>query len=421
MREDFLHYVWQFFYLGSAIKTTTGEAIIIHNKGTHNLHAGADFFNAKIEIGKQLWAGNVEIHLKSSDWYLHQHQEDSNYDNVILHVVWEHDAEIYRKDNSPIPTLVLKGLVPKSVLDNYQQLFDKNKTFINCENQIKQIDNFTLSNWLERLYFERLRDKTTHIEALLMATNNDWEATLFHLLLKNFGLKINGQAFYALAKSIPFAVFRKEIDKSLALEALLFGQAGLLQKTYNDIYFKQLLSEYQYYQKKYKLEPSQESVHFFKLRPANFPTIRLSQLVALYVKNKQLVAAVIALKTPEEAYQLFEVATSIYWETHYNFDLSSKKRIKKLTKSFIDLVLINTIVPFQFYYHKKHQTTDATALLQLIQGLKKEKNNILDRFEQLGVPIQNAQESQAFLQLYTNYCSKRKCLHCAIGTKVLKN
>ena len=421
MREDFLHYVWQFSHLGSDLKTTAGEALVIHSKGTHNLYAGADFFNAKIEIASQLWAGNIEIHLKSSDWYVHEHQEDSNYDNVILHVVWEHDAEIYRKNNSPIPTLVLNGLIPKSVLDNYHRLFDKNKTFINCENHIKHVDSFVLSNCLESLFFDRLRAKTTLIETLLEATNNDWEATLFQLLLKNFGLKVNGQAFFALAKTIPFTVFRKEIDKLLALEALLFGQAGLLDKPYNDIYFKQLYNEYHYYRKKYKLEPSQESVHFFKLRPPNFPTVRLAQLAALYTKNKQLVSAVVALKTPEEAYQLFEVATSAYWETHYNFDLRSNKRIKKLTKPFIDLLLINAIVPFQFYYHKKLQTSDANALLQLIQGLKKEKNSVLSRFEKLGISIQNAQESQAFLQLYNNYCSTHKCLDCAIGNAILKN
>jgi hypothetical protein len=421
MREDFLHYVWQYLFLGNDLKSTGGEAIHIFKKGLHNLGEGADFFNAKIQIEKQIWAGNVEIHLKSSDWYAHNHQEDSNYDAVILHVVWEHDMEIYRKDNTIIPTLELKGLVSKTVLEHYYTLFDKKKNFINCEQNIKQVDPFIWQNWLEKLYFERLSDKAELINKLLQETNNDWEAVLFLLMLKNFGLKINGNAFLTLGKSIDFSIFRKELNKPLALEALLFGQAGMLNQSKEDVYFKDLKKEYNYYQKKYQLKALvQNQVQFFRLRPPNFPTIRLAQLVDLYSKQKQLVAKIIKIKTLKDAYAFFDVATSVYWETHYNFDLESKKREKKLTKSFINLLLINTIIPFQFLYHRAHQITNDSTSLNLMQELKQEKNSIVNRFENLGIKINNAQESQAILQLKNNYCNKHNCLSCAVGNALLK-
>jgi len=422
MREDFLHYVWQYLFLGNDLKSTAGEAIQIMKKGTHNLGEGADFFNAKIQIDQQVWAGNVEIHLKSSDWYAHNHQEDSNYDAVILHVVWEHDTEIFRKDNTVIPTLELKGLVPKTVLERYYSLFNKQQNFINCEQQLKQIDPFVWQNWLEKLYFERLSNKADFINELLQETNNDWEAVFFLLILKNFGLKINGDAFLALGKSIDFAIFRKELHNPLALEALLFGQAGILNQSREDAYFKELKNEYTYYQKKYQLKPlSKNQVQFFRLRPPNFPTIRLAQLADLYIKQKQLVSKITQIKTLEQAYTFFDVATSSYWETHYNFDLASKKRTKKLTKSFVDLLLINTLIPFQFLYNRSHQIQDDTSVLNFMKELKNENNSIVNRFDSLGKTTKNAQESQAILQLKNNYCNKHKCLSCAVGNALLKD
>ena len=420
MQEDFLHYVWQYLHLGNSLFTTNGESIVIKQKGIHNLNEGADFFNAKINIAGQLWAGNVEIHLKSSDWYAHNHQEDKNYDNVILHVVWQHDSEIYRKDNTAIPTLELKGLVPKITLERYYTLFDKKQEFINCEKQLNKVDTFTKTNWLMRLYYERLEEKTQFIKELLNNTNNDWEAVLFQLLAKNFGLKTNGDSFLTLAKSISFTVFRKEYHKPLVLEAILFGQAGLLAEEKNDTYFKELQQEYHYYKHKYQLNTINTKPQFFRLRPPNFPTIRLSQLAMLYAKEQQLVAKIMALKTLEKAYTLFDIKASNYWDTHYNFDLESKKRTKKLSKTFVDLLLINTIIPFQFLYKKSHQTTEADFDLKLIQALKTEKNSIVNRFEVLGLKARNAQESQAVLQLKNTYCVKNRCLSCAIGNALLK-
>lgn len=420
MQEDFLHYVWQYLHLGNDLKTTSGSAIIIKQKGSHNLETGADFFNAKIQIEEQLWAGNVEIHLKSSDWYAHNHQEDKNYDNVILHVVWQHDTEIYRKDNSLIPTLELKGLVPKVTLENYDALFNKKQEFINCEQQLKEVDSFVKNNWLQRLYYERLEEKAIFINTLLTASNTDWEAVLFQLLLKNFGLKTNGSSFLNLAQNIPFGVFRKEWDKLEVIEALLFGQAGLLTDDKNDNYYLTLQKEYNYYKHKYKLKAIGDSPQFFRLRPPNFPTIRLSQLAMLYYKEKQLVAKIMALKTLEDAYVLFDVKASSYWDTHYNFDVSSKKRAKKLTKSFVELVLINTIIPFQFMYKKVHQTGLQDFDLKLIQAIQSEKNSIVDRFATLGLKAKNAQESQALIQLKKYYCQQHKCLSCAIGNALLK-
>ena len=230
MQEDFLHYIWKLKKFDTSdLKTTNNEVVEIVSVGEHNQNSGPDFFNSQLKIGNQFWAGNVEIHIKSSDWFVHNHEIDSAYDNVILHVVWEHDTEVFRKDNTEISTIELKKYVSKTALENYQKLFSKSDTWINCENDFKSVDDFTISNWLERLYFERLERKSNEIEKLLKSSSNNWEAVLFKRLAKNFGLKVNGESFLSLANSIEFSIIRKQQSNLLSLEALLFGQAGFLE------------------------------------------------------------------------------------------------------------------------------------------------------------------------------------------------
>ncbi|MEE9349783.1 MAG: DUF2851 family protein, partial [Flavobacteriaceae bacterium] len=261
------------------LKGSNDETIVLINVGIHNLNAGPDFFNAKIKINNQLWAGNVELHIKSSDWYVHNHELDKAYDSVILHVVWEHDMSIFRADNSEIITLVLKDYVQKKALVNYQKLFSTTPKWINCEQSIHQVDSFVLNNWIERLYFERLQKKSNEILKLLKDSNNDWEAVLFKLLARNFGLKVNKDAFFNLANSFEFSLIRKNQNQSVSIEALLFGQAGMLNNDIEESYYKELQKEYHFLQVKYKITPIHQSdIKFFRLRPSNFPTIRLSQL-----------------------------------------------------------------------------------------------------------------------------------------------
>ncbi|WP_456462075.1 DUF2851 family protein [Lutibacter sp.] len=423
MKENLLHFVWKLqLFSPMKLQSTKGEFIQVVTPGIENKNTGPDFLNAKIVIGKQLWAGNVEIHLNSSDWYAHTHEIDRNYDSVILHVVWEHNVEIYRKLNQEIATLELKNYISNHLLDNYKLLFNRPKKWINCENNIEATNLFILSHWFERLYFERLEQKSNGIQQLLRANNNDWEATLFILLAKNFGLKINAEAFKNFATSFNFSVVRKVSINRNQLEALFFGQAGLLINNLESAYFKKLKEEYAYLKIKYNLTPiSKEQIQFFRLRPNNFPTIRLSQLASLYFENKFLFSKIIEINTLEGFYDLLTTATLPFWETHYTFEKESNKSVKKLSKSFIDLVLINTIVPLKFMYLKNIGKSNFSSVISIIDQIKPEKNKIISKFNNLKIGSTNAFETQALLQLKNEYCNNKRCLQCEIGKEVLKN
>ncbi|MDX1774745.1 DUF2851 family protein [Oceanihabitans sediminis] len=422
MQEDFLHYIWKHKKFSFAnLQTTANEAVSILQVGTHNLHAGPDFFNAKIKIGEQLWAGNVEIHIKSSDWFLHNHEKDKNYDNVILHVVWEHDTEVYRKDNSVIPTLVLKQYVHTTALESYQKLFSKKQRWINCENDFASVSDFEFQNWLERLYFERLERKYQDIQSMLSASKNNWEAVLFKMLAKNFGLKVNGAAFLSLANSFDFSVIQKTQSKSPSLEALFYGQADLLNEDIQDPYYIVLQKEYRFLKQKFHLSSNSVSpLQFFRLRPPNFPTIRLSQLASLYHEQVNLFSKVINVKRKEEVYDLFQVSTSAYWENHFSFGKVSKASKKKITKSFVDLLIINTIAPIQFSFAKQKGKLIDEAIVSIMQQVASEKNSIVSKFQDLKPISTSAMQSQALIQLKNEYCDKSRCLQCAIGNSLLK-
>ncbi|MFV5703504.1 DUF2851 family protein [Flavobacterium sp. XS2P12] len=421
MKEDFLHYLWKFKKFDALnLKTFNNEEITISNSGQYLELAGPDFFNAQITIGTQKWAGNVEIHLKSSDWYVHHHEKDANYENVILHVVWEHDTEIFRCDNSEIPVLELKNYVEKDTIENYQSLMSQ-KSWIFCENQLKNIDEFVFKNWQERLFFERLERKSKPVFDLLEQTNQDWEAVLFCLLAKNFGLNTNGDIFLKMAQSIPFSIIRKESFEVENLEALIFGTAGLLDSEKEDNYFKDLKFRYFYLLHKYQITKiCMEPVQFFKHRPDNFPTIRLSQLANLYHCQQNLFSKISTLNSLKDIYEVFQVCASEYWLNHYQFDKESPKKKKPLSKSFIDLIVINTIIPLQFAFAKSQVKEISEDLISLITEVSAEKNAVIDKFSSFGVRSKSAFETQSLLQLKNEYCNKSKCLECAIGMELLK-
>lgn len=422
IQEYFLHYLWKHKLFNVVkLQTTNNEDVQIINSGIHNMNSGPDFFNAQLKINEQLWAGNVEIHIKSSDWYVHNHEQDSAYDNVIIHVVWEDDMPIFRNDNSSLTTLILKDYVDQALIDNYYKLFSKKQSWINCENDIKRVDSFLLNNWKERLYIERLNDKSAQILSLLKQSKNDWEAVLFMMLAKNFGLKVNGDSFMNMANSFDFSLVRKNQNNNIQLEALFFGQSGMLHKNIEDAYYVELQKEYQFLSKKYNITAiAKDTVKFFRLRPNNFPTIRLSQLANLYVLHQNLFSKLINITGASDYYDLLKIETSKYWESHYSFTSLSSKRKKVLTKSFIDLLLINTIIPLKFVYQKYIGKLNEEHILELIQQIKPEKNSIIGKFNTLGVSSKNAFESQALLQLKKEYCTKQKCLQCAIGNSLLK-
>lgn len=422
MQEEFLHHIWQWKkFAFTELKTAHGEELQILNSGHYLQLAGPDFFNSQIRIGNQKWAGNVEIHLKSSDWYIHHHEKDEAYESVILHVVWEHDAEVFRKDNSEIPVLELKNYVAKETLENYLSLAAR-KSWIYCEKELTAIDPFVLRHWEERLFFERLERKSLPMIKLLEENGGDWEAALFCFLAKNFGLNTNGDSFFEIANSIPFPIVRKEKTEAENLEALFFGRAGLLSEDKEDLYYKDLQSRWHYLSEKHKLKSVFiQPLQFFKLRPDNFPTVRMAQLAKVYHLQDNLFSKITEAKSIMEIYAIFNAKLSEYWQCHYQFDKPSPLKRKMLTNSFIDLIVMNTIVPMRFAYARHIGKEVSEELIGLLTTIGAEKNVIVDKFRFFGLNIRNAFDSQSLLQLKNEYCNHGKCLQCGIGIELLKN
>lgn len=388
--------------------------------GTHNQHDEPDFKEAQLIVGNLKWIGSVELHLKSSDWYRHNHHQDQNYDTVNLHVVWEDDIEVCREDGSVLPTLVLKNLVAKELLYYYQETFLKSSTFIPCESQLAHFPQPLFQLWKERLFVARLEEKSQRIQSLLAATKNDWEAVLFLLLSRNFGLNINGEAFFEMAKSIPFKVIRKLQQDERALEALLLGQAGLLATAKSSVYGASLCEEFKYLQHKFSLSSSNVSVRFMRLRPQNFPTIRLVQLAQLYASSQQLFAKIFEAKTLSVQW-MTKVGVLSFWKTHYTFEKVSKTREKKITSAFVDLLQVNTLIPLYFCYQRSKGKDPNAKVFELMQAIKPEKNVVVEGFQALGVNANNALDTQSFLHLKKGYCELKKCLLCNVGVYLLNH
>lgn len=421
MREEFLYHIWKFQKFDPRfLVSTAGENLKVYNPGIQNQLAGPDFFNARIQIDEQLWAGNVEVHLKSSDWYAHQHETDPNYDNVILHVVWEQDVDVFRRNGSVIPTLVLNGLVENGLLDSYQKLLGINHYRINCEEQFPVFSDFSLDHWLERLYIERLEQKSETIEASLKKSGNNWEASLFIHLFESFGLNVNGECFMAIARSIPFKLVQKTGQSQQQLEALFLGQAGLLEG--DDKYVHELKKGYAYIKHKHQLENKfLPRPQFFRLRPNNFPGIRLAQLAALYHKRQNLFADLMEIQEMEEMYRLFDIELSDYWQTHFNFGSPHKRRTKKISKAFIDLLAINCLIPIKALYFSFIGKKEEGQILELISQIAPETNTQVALFNSLRPgTAKTALHSQALLQLKKEYCDRNRCLSCELGASLLK-
>lgn len=421
MKEDFLHYLWVHKKLPfTQLKTHQNETLEIIHFGNYLQLLGPDIFNAQIRISNQKWAGNIEIHVKSSDWYLHHHENNKAYDSIILHVVWEYDVPVFRKDNSEIPTLELKNWVTQKELTSYKKLMLK-KSWINCEGEIHAVDSFYWENWKEKLVLERLERKAIAISERLEATKNDWEQVFFELVAKNFGLHTNGAVFLKMAQQLSFQIVRKEKTNLLHLEALFFGLVNALDATHEDNYFKELHQAWHYLKTKYKLkEIIGAELSFFKHRPDNFPTIRLAQLAMVLFTAENLFYDCMHTGSSEKLKKSFRQATSLYWENHYVFGTSSVTKQKVVTDSFLDLIFVNTIVPMQFCYQSKLHDMPLEQLLQGLKGVKEEKNSIIDKFKTLKIEVSNAYDSQALLQLKNEYCDKLKCLQCAVGLNILK-
>jgi hypothetical protein len=423
MKEDFLHYLWRFKrFDSSSLKTIDGEAIEIINVGEYNSNAGPDFLNAKLRIGDVLWAGNVEMHLSAVEWLKHGHHNDAAYDNVILHVVMEADATIHLRSGTILPCLCLKPYINEQLLGSYQKLLH-NVYWIPCQHHFYEVNDLTKQTWWERLLIERLEEKTMPIKQQLIENQYFWEEIFYRQLAKNFGLKVNDLPFEMLARSLSLSVIGKHKNSLFQIEALVFGQAGFLEdKTFADEYPQQLQREYLFLKQKFQLQPIE--VHlwkFLRLRPANFPTIRLAQFARLLHSAVHLFSKIMDTEDLNTLVAYFDIALEGYWEDHYVFDKPSKKIKKHLGKNTIDLLLINTVVPFIFLYGKhKNEDKVQDRALAFLEQIPAEQNSIVQNWIKLGVEANSAARTQALLQQKRKYCDEKKCLQCAIGTAILR-
>jgi Protein of unknown function (DUF2851) len=416
MTERLLQFIWQFQYFDKVeLATTAEESIQITFAGQYNLNQGPDFSDAKIKIGKTTWAGSVELHIKTSDWKKHNHQSDKNYNNVILHVVWEDDGM-----KSDVPVLELKGRVSKILLQRYEELMNAD-SFIPCEKNISTVRDITWKSWKDRLLIERLLRKSAIVETYLQQNKYHWEETFWWLLARNFGMKVNADAFEAIARSIPINVLAKHKSQIHQLEALLLGQAGLLEGKYNDEYPKLLQQEYKFLKEKYKLKPIHQPIHFLRMRPGNFPTIRLAQLAMLITGSAHLFSKIKETTDVKDVVKWFDVTANDYWHYHYRLDEASSFKKKTLGAAMVDNIIINTVAPVLFAYGNYHDENQyKEKALKWQEKTAAESNSITKGFQKLGVENKNAFDSQALIELKNEYCSKKRCLDCGVGNAILK-
>ncbi len=421
MTEEFLHYIWQYRLYSPNLFLQTGEQVEVVNPGIHNRDSGPDFFNARIRIGETTWAGNIEIHVLSSDWRRHNHQQDMSYDNVILHVVWRDDDPVKRNNGSPIPTLELDGLYNEHAWKNYLS-FMASKRWVPCETQISRIDPFIKNAWLDRVLVERLERKALQVELILGLTQNDWAQTFYRLLARNMGFKLNNQAFEMLAQSLPFPYLAKHANDLFQVEAMVFGQAGLLEKTFEDDYPRQLKKEYEFLKKKFDLTPIDAHLwRFMRLHPGNFPTLRLAQFASIIHHSSVIISQLFSSSDVNTYQKLFGAHASEYWNSHYSFDKPSSTKRKSLGLSSINLLIINLVAPMLVAYGRwKGDVTMVEKAVDLLMKLKPENNIYSRKWAVMGVTAENAATTQALIELKTQYCEKKKCLECSIGNVLLK-
>ena len=421
MNESLLQFIWQFQYFKTTnLQTIEGEAITLIQPGNINVNQGPDFLNAKVVIGDNTWAGNIELHILTSDWNKHKHSGDKNYSNVILHVVWKNDLAKEATDQTTIPVLELQHCVSKILLERYDELMNK-KTFVPCDNHLPVLDSMKWLAWKERLAVERLQRKSNEILESLTKANNHWEEVFWWKLAGNFGIKVNAEIFENMATSIPVNILAKHKNQIHQLESLLLGQAGLLNHDFEEEYPAMLKKEYLFYQKKYKLIQIPLAPFFLRMRPANFPTIRLAQLAMLIQHSVHLFSKIKELQTVKEVRELLDVTANDYWHYHYMFDQPTAFHPKKLGLQMIENIIINTIIPILFAHglFTKNEVIKEKAVKWLFD-LGAEKNAITKTWSTLGVTNKNALESQALIELKNSYCKQTRCLECAVGNALMK-
>ncbi len=419
MTEDFLHYLWQNKLFTGSLITAGNESITLLHTGFHNFNAGPDFSDAMLKIGDTLWAGNVEIHVNASEWFRHGHHKDEAYKNVILHVVYNNDQA--GADDS-MPVCVLKGKINEDLFAAYERFISDN-SFIPCENKIRDVPETDIVLWLERMLVERMEQKADFIQNSLLLSNNDWEEALYQTIGRSFGFSVNGLPFEMLTRSLPCRILAHHADNPIQTEALLFGQAGLLTHDLTDPYAQSLFAEYSFLRKKYQLVPISGTIwKFLRMRPVNFPTIRIAQFARLTGSNAGLLSKLISMTVVEDMQELFNVQASEYWTCHYTFDSLSPKRIKNLGAASANLIIINAVLPFIFYYGRSHgNDAICSKALNFYERIAGENNAVISRWKEIGMKTGCAFQTQALMHLKTAYCNPRKCLQCRIGNYIFKD
>lgn len=422
MNEELLHYIWKFqLFNHTDLRLTSKEEFLIVKPGIQNYDAGPDFFNGQIKIADTIWVGNIEIHTKSSDWNKHNHQHDQVYNKIILHVVWEDDEPVKFTNGEYIPTVELKGLVSKTVIEKYSELQTIN-SWVPCATEIQNVSEFSIESTKSTMLVERLERKNERIQQLLQILKNDWEAVLFQTLAKYFGFLKNAVPFELLVTSIEFSVLRKMNNHEEKIAALLFGQAGMLDGDFEDEYVGNLVREYKFIRTKFRLSPIDLSLwKFMRMRPSNFPTIRIAQFAKLYSENVALFNRITEVTTIQQLVQLFSVDANPYWDNRFRFDQVSKQnRSKKIGVNSVHVLIINAVIPILFAYGKATANNVLVERsLRFLEELPSETNSIVNNWKKLQVSSKSAFDSQALIQLKNEYCSKKRCLECKIGSQIL--
>jgi hypothetical protein len=423
MNESFLHYLWQFQYFDkNNLRSTQDELITVVKTGHQNFNSGPDFANAKVRISDIEWIGSVEVHVKSSDWYAHHHEKDAAYDNVVLHVVWDDDRPVLRPDHTPIPTLQLKDRIQDSVFNEYRRLVNS-PSAVACEKSFPAVKGIVKLAMIDKALVQRLENKAKLVVDLLTHNNGDWEETCYQLLARNFGFKVNAEPFFQLAKLIPYKTILKQ-PSLLKIEALVFGQAGMLQTKTKDEYITALFTAYQALAQKYNLRLTQmppSQWRFLRLRPANFPTVRLAQFAAMLFETKNIFSQLIVEGHYISALQILSAAQSEYWNTHYRFGKKAKGIVPDIGEASVQNIIINTVAPLMVAYgRQKDEQRFVDKAIHILQQLPGEQNKITRLWRDLGLKAENAADSQGLIELYNNFCQRRQCLNCTVGNSILK-
>ena len=425
MTEAFLQYVWQHQLLDHGLTTVDGQPVVVLRAGELNRDAGPDFFNARVRVGGVEWAGNVEVHIHTSDWDAHRHSQDAAYNNVVLHVVYEHDCEIKLQSGRVPLTVELKSFMPRVLVANYEALMSTvANDVVPCGKRLGDVPPFMVESFLDRLLAERIMAKTEIVRRLLEESHGGWEQTCYWLIAHYFGGKVNALPFEMLAKATDMRLLARWKDNPRRIEAVLMGQAGLLEGYFEDEYPRLLQKDFEALKVGTGMKPMGGYLwRFYRLRPSSFPTIRISQFAQLLSTTSGIFSTLLDMHNAKDMVNLFDQCAAEYWNNHYKFDAATEKHtVKHVGKMQARSLIINAWVPLLFLYGTLHgQERYKEQAVELLSQMPAEENAVMRRWEQVGIKPKNAAESQALLQLEDNYCKSRKCLECGIGFQILKH